>query len=84
MRLRLSELQVKDLQVQKIRSKLGIKLESRLKKDWEEIGGVLHHHGLLYVPEIIETKLVSGHHNDLLAGHFGMEKTWKLIAQKYN
>ena len=33
--------------------------------------------------EIIQTELISRHHNNLLAGHFGIEKTQKLVARKY-
>ena len=35
------------------------------------------------MPEIIWTKLISRHHNNLLAGHFYIEKTHELVAQKY-
>ena len=29
-------------------------------------------------------KLISKHHNNLLAGHFNIKKTHKLVAQKYH
>ena len=78
MRLRLHELQVKDKQARKLRAdqELG-------QQGWDDIDGVLHHQGLPYVPEIIRTELISRHHDDPLAGHFGIEKTRELIAQKY-
>ena len=44
---------------------------------------MLHHQGLSYVPEIIRTELISRHHNNPLADHFGIEKTRELIARKY-
>ena len=44
---------------------------------------MLHYQGLPYVPEIIKTELISKHHNDPLAGHFGIEKTQKLFSRKY-
>ena len=44
---------------------------------------MLHHQGLPYIPEIIRTELINRHHNNPLAGHFGIEKTRELIAQKY-
>ena len=44
---------------------------------------MLHYQGLLYVPEIIRTELISRHHDDPLAGHFGIKKTRELIARKY-
>ncbi len=33
--------------------------------------------------EIIRMKLISRHHNNTLVGHFGIKKTWELIARKY-
>ncbi len=58
-------------------------LESGLEKGWEDIDWVLHHQGLPYVPKIIRTELISRHHDDLLAGHFGIEKTRELVVWKY-
>ena len=77
MKLRLQELQEEDEQAQKLRA------EQPVKDGWENIDGVLHHQGLPYVPEIIRTELISKHHNNLSAGHFGIEKTHKLVARKY-
>ena len=57
--------------------------EKGLKKGWEEIDEVLHRKSRPYLPEIIRTEIISGHHNDPLTGHFGVEKTRELIAQKY-
>ena len=50
---------------------------------WEDVEGVLHYQGLPYVPESIRTELVSRHHDDPLARHFGIEKTREFIARKY-
>ncbi len=50
---------------------------------WEDIEGVLHWEGLPYLPEIIRFEIISRHHNDPLEGHFGIEKTRGLVAQKY-
>ncbi len=44
---------------------------------------VLCHQGLPYVPEIVKTELISKHHDDPLAGDFGIDKTQELIARKY-
>ena len=44
---------------------------------------MLHHQGLPYVTEIIRRELISRHHNDSLAGHFGIEKIQELLSQKY-
>ena len=63
MRLKLQELQEEDVQAQKIIAEVG-------REDWEDIDGVLHHQGLPFVPEII-----SQHHDDPSAGHFGIKKT---------
>ena len=76
MRLRLQELQSEDKQAQKLRAEQSV-------KDWQDIEGVLHYQSLPYVPEIIWTELISRHHNDPLAGHFGIEKTRELVARKY-
>ena len=81
MRLRLQELQGEDEESGKIRAE---GLESGLKEGWEDIDGVLHHQGLPYVPEIIRMELISRHHDDPLAGHFGIDKTRELIARKYH
>ena len=76
MRLRLQELQSEDEQMRKLRAEQPV-------KDWQDIEGVLHHQGLPYVPEIIRTELISKHHDDPLAGHFGIKKTRELVARKY-
>ena len=57
--------------------------EQPVKDGWENINGMLHHQGLFYVSEIIWIELISRHHDNLLAGHFGIEKTRKLVAWKY-
>ena len=76
MRLRLVELQTEDGQARKIRAE-------KLGENWEDSDGILHHQGLPYIPEIIRTELISRHHDDPLAGHFGIEKTRELVARKY-
>ena len=35
------------------------------------------------MPEIICSKVISRHHDDLLAGHFGIDKTRELVGRKY-
>ena len=78
MRLRLYKLQAKDKQARKLRAnqQLG-------QQGWDNINGVLHYQSLPYVPEIIQTELISRHYDNPLAGHFGIEKMHKLIARKY-
>ncbi len=44
---------------------------------------MLHYQGLPYVPKVIRSELISRHHDNPLAGHFGIEKTRMLIARKY-
>ena len=41
---------------------------------------VLYHQGLSFVPEAIWMELISRHHNNQLAGHFGIKKTNKFLA----
>ena len=76
MRLRLQELQDGDKHACKLRAE-------QLAKDWQDIDGMLHHQGLSYVPEIIWAELINRHHDDSLAGYFGIKKTCELVAQKY-
>ena len=77
MKLRLAELQESDEEAQKLRA------TEELQEGWTDIDGVLHHQGLPFVPEIIRTELISRHHDDPLAGHFGIDKTRELIGRKY-
>ena len=76
MRLKLHKLQAKDKHARKLRVE-------QLVKDWQDINGVLHHQSLPYVREIIQTELISRHHDDPLVSHFGIEKIQELLSQKY-
>ncbi len=76
MRMRLLELQDDDKEAMKLRSE-------RLLEGWEDIEQVLHYQGLPYFPKVIRSELISRHHDDSLAGHFGIEKSRKLIAKMY-
>ena len=73
--LRLQELQETDSEAQELRQ--------QGREGYEEVDGVLHHQGLPFVPEAIRIELISRHHDDPLAGHFGIEKTRELLAWKY-
>ena len=75
-RLKLVELQVENGQVWKIKAE-------KLSRNWKDSNKILNHQDLPYVPEIIRTQLISRHHNDPLAGHFGIKKTRELVARKY-
>ena len=44
---------------------------------------MLYHQGLPFVPKVIQTKLISRHHDNPLADHFGIDKTRELISKKY-
>ena len=76
MKLRLPDLQSNNNQARKLRA-------ADLLEGWEDIKGVLQYRGLLYIPEIIQSELISQHHDNPLAGHFGIDKTRELIARKY-
>ena len=76
MRLCLSELQENDEETKLLRGATGF------PEGWEDVKGVLQYQRLPYVPEIIRSKVISCHHDDLLAGHFGIDKTRKLVARK--
>ena len=75
MRLRLAKLQESDKEAQKIRVE-GL-------NRYEELDGILYHQGLPFVSKAIWTKIISWHYNDLLARHFGIDKTKDLIGRKY-
>ncbi len=74
--MRLPELQDDDKEAMKLRSE-------GLPEGWEDIEQLLHYQGLPYVPKVIRSELINKYHNNPLAGHFGIEKTCKLIARKY-
>ena len=76
MRLRLVELQVEDSQAQKIRAE-------KLGRNWQDFNEILYYQGLLYILEIIRTELISRYNNDLLVGHFQIEKMQELVTRKY-
>ncbi len=76
MRMRLPELQDDNKEAMMLRSE-------GLPEGWENIEQMLLYQGLPYVPKVTRSELISNHHNDLLAGHLGIEKTRKLIARKY-
>ena len=44
---------------------------------------MLHYQGLSFVPKTVWIKLINRHHNNPLAGHFGIEKTCELLARNY-
>ncbi len=71
------ELQDDDKKAKKLRS------EQVVLEGWEDIEQVLHYHGLLYVPKVIRSELISRYHDDSLAGHHSIEKTCKLLVRKY-
>ncbi len=74
--MKLPELQDDDKEAMKLRSE-------GLSKDWEDIKQMLYYLGFPYVPKAIHSELISKHLDDLLVGHFGIEKTRELIARKY-
>ena len=76
MRLRLPELQDNDEEAIALRA-------GGLPEGWKDVERVLQYQGLPYVPEIFRSEVISRHHNDPLAGHFGIDKTSELIGRKY-
>ncbi len=76
MKMRLPELQDDDKEAMKLRSE-------GLPEGWEDIEQVLYYQSLPYVPKVIRSELICRHHDDPVAGHFGIEKTRELIAKKY-
>ena len=74
-KLDLQELQETNFKVQELRE--------QGQKGYKEVNGMLHQQGLFFVPKAIRMELINRHHDNPLAGHFGIEKTHKLLAWKY-
>lgn len=66
----------------KVAKKLSLKGE-QLSEGWEDIEQMLYYQGLLYVLKVIGLELIIRHCNNLLAGHYGIEKTRELIARMF-
>ncbi|KAG0158309.1 hypothetical protein PDIDSM_5822 [Penicillium digitatum] len=45
--------------------------------------GLLHMHGLIYVPSKLRNEVIRRHHDDLSHGHMGVEKTIEHITRNY-
>ena len=75
MHLRLPKLQDNDKEAKALRA-------GGLLEGWEEVKRVLQYRELSYVPETIRHKVISCHHNDPFAGHFGIDKTRELVGRK--
>ena len=75
MRLRLVELQESNKEAQRIRAE-GL-------NGYKELDRVMYHQELLFVPKAIWTEIISQHHNNLLVGHFSINKTKDLVDRKY-
>ena len=75
MKLRLQKLQEANREAQELRQQKA--------NGYKKIDIILQHQGLPFVPKAILMKLISRQHNNFPAGHFGIEKTCKLLAQKY-
>ena len=76
MKLRLPDLQSDNNQARKLQA-------AERPKRWEDIEEVLQYGGFSYILEIIWLELINWHHDNPLAGHFGIDKTQKVIARKY-
>ncbi len=66
--MRLSKLQDENKEVKKLMS------EQVLPEGWKDIKQVLYYESLPYVPKVICSEQISRYHDNLLAGHFGIEK----------
>ena len=75
MRLKLQELQKANSKAQELRHQKA--------NNYKEIDEIFHYQGLLFVSKAIQTELISRYDNNPLAGYFGIEKTRKLLPQKY-
>lgn len=57
--------------------------EQNLNDGLKEIERVLHRESFMNLFEILKTEIISRHHDDMLVGHFEIDKTGELIAWKY-
>lgn len=44
---------------------------------------MLLHYDQIYVPEALHAKIIAQHHDDPMAGHFGVQKTLELVSRRY-
>jgi transposase InsO family protein len=53
---------------------------------WRQHEGLLYHWKALYVPGAgrARTEVLRRHHDDLIAGHFGLRRSLDLVARKYH
>ena len=75
MKLQLPKLQDNDKKTKALRPST-----ADLPKGLEKIEEVLQYQDLSYVPELIRSVVISHYYNDLPAGHFGIDKTRKLVG----
>ena len=75
-RLRLQELQETNSEAQELRQ------QELRDGPYQDINEVLHYQGLFFMPKAIWMELIRRHHDDPLAGHFGIKKTYELLAKK--
>lgn len=66
-----------NLKAQKLRAK------EYLPDNCKNIKEILHYQSLPLIPKVIRTELIRHHHDNLLADHFGFDKTCELISCKY-
>ena len=52
---------------------------------WSEgENSLLLHHNKIYVPEALHAKIIEHHHDNPMAGHFGVQKTLELVSKRYH
>ena len=75
LRLKLQELQEANNKAQE--------LKQQNANGYKKIDEIFYQKGLPFVPKAIWTKLISHYDNNFLADYFGIEKIYRLLAQKY-
>lgn len=55
----------------------------QLGKPWWKVKRVFYYDGKPYILECLQADLLERNYNDSLAGHFRVEKTFKLLIYKY-
>ena len=49
----------------------------------EKDNSLLLHHNQIYVLKALHPKIIAQHHDDSMAGHFGVQKTLEFVSRQY-
>ena len=58
-------------------------LDAKTGEQWRRVAGALTYEGRIYVPEALQSKVISLFHNHPESGHFGALKTAELVSRDF-